>query len=51
MSFYAALIYLQRQGKTSTQRPIAPDFTKWDLNDLNGLLNMFAGVPIPLMVG
>ena len=50
MSFYAALIYLQQQGKTFTQQPIAPDFTKWNLNDLNGLLNMFAGIPIPLMV-
>ena len=31
ISFYAALIYLRQQGKTFTQQPIAPDFTKWNL--------------------
>lgn len=50
LSFYAALAYLKRQGMTMVQAPPAPKFSQWDLNDLDGLLDLFGQIPIPLVV-
>lgn len=50
MSFYSALIYLKQNGMTSLQCPESPDFSKWDLTDLQGLLSLFAHIPIPVMI-
>lgn len=49
MSFYAALLYLKRKGMTAASEPTPPDFSKWNLNDLPGLLDLFSRIPIPLI--
>ena len=50
LSFYATLVYLKQHGETSLQVSSIPDFSKWNLNDLPGLLDLFARIPIPVMV-
>lgn len=49
ISFYAAILYLKKMGQTLKQRPLPPDFSKWNLEDLPGLLDLFSRIPIPIV--